>query len=50
MKSSLDLKKQEAEKVRADLIEAGFSKLQDLEEKKNRLKNLIGAVISFNNV
>ena len=50
LKSSLDLRKQEAEQVKADLIEAGLSKLQDLEKEKERLKNLIGIVISFNNV
>ena len=50
LKSSLDSKKQEDEQVKADLIEAGFSKLQDLEKEKERLKNLIGVVISFNNV
>ena len=50
MKSSLDSKKQEVEKVKVDLIEAGLSKLQDLEEKNDHLKNLIGVVISFNNV
>ena len=50
LKSSLDLRKQEAEQVKADLINAGFSKLQDLEKEKDRLKNLIGIVISFNNV
>ena len=50
LKSSLDLRKQEAEQVKADLIEARFFKLQDLEKEKDRLKNLIGIVISFNNV
>ena len=50
LKSSLDSKKQEEEHVKADLIEAGLSKLQDLEKEKERLKNLIGVVISFNNV
>ena len=50
LKSSLDLRKQEAEQVKADLIEAGFSKLQDLEKEKERVKNLVDNVISFNNV
>ena len=50
LKSSLDLRKQEVEQVKADLIEAGLSKLQDLEKEKEHLKNLIGNVISFNNV
>ena len=50
LKSSLDLRKQEAEQVKADLINAGFSKMQDLEKENDRLKNLIGIVISFNNV
>ncbi|KAJ8447931.1 hypothetical protein Cgig2_012066 [Carnegiea gigantea] len=45
-------KKKKAEQVKVDLVEAGFSKLQDLEKEKekDRLKNLIGFVISFNNV
>jgi len=50
LKSSLDLKKREAEQVKADLAEAGFSKLQDLEKEKNHLKSLIGSVFSFKNV
>ncbi|KAJ8434538.1 hypothetical protein Cgig2_004304 [Carnegiea gigantea] len=50
LKSSLDLKKREAEQVKADLAEAGFSKLQDLEKEKNHLKSLIGSVISFKNI
>jgi len=50
LKSTLDLKKREVEQVKADLAEAEFSKLQDLEKKKNHLKNLINYVISFNNV
>ncbi|KAJ8427404.1 LOW QUALITY PROTEIN: hypothetical protein Cgig2_030698 [Carnegiea gigantea] len=50
LKFSLDLKKKEAEQVKADLAEAGFSKLQDLEKKKNHLKSLIGSIISFNNI
>jgi len=50
LKSSLDLKKKEAEQVKADLAEVGFSKLQDLEKEKNHLKCLIGSVISFKNV
>ncbi|KAJ8423786.1 LOW QUALITY PROTEIN: hypothetical protein Cgig2_023108 [Carnegiea gigantea] len=47
---SLDLKKKEAEQVKADLAEARFPKLQDLDKEKDYLKNLIGSVISFNNV
>ena len=50
LKSSLDLKKREAEQVKANLLEVGFSKLQDLEQEKDHLKILIGSVISFNNV
>ena len=50
LQSSLDLKRKEAEKVKADLTEVGFSKLQDLEKEKERLNILIGSVISFNNV
>ena len=50
LKSSLDLKKREAEWVKADLVEVGFSKLQHLENEKNHLKSLIGSVISFNNI
>ena len=50
LKSSLDLRKKEAEQVKADLIGAGFSKLQDLEKAKDHLKDLIGSVTSFNNV
>ncbi|KAJ8425999.1 hypothetical protein Cgig2_006249 [Carnegiea gigantea] len=50
LKFSLDLKKKEAEQVKADLAKAGFSKLQDLEKEKNHLKSLIGSVISFKNV
>jgi len=50
LKFSLDLKRKEAEQVKADLIGAGFSKLQDLEKAKDHLKDLIGSVISFNNV
>ncbi|KAJ8434749.1 hypothetical protein Cgig2_001952 [Carnegiea gigantea] len=50
LKSSLDLKKREAKQVKANLTEAGFSKLQDLEKEKSHLKNLIGSVISFKNV
>ncbi|KAJ8432610.1 hypothetical protein Cgig2_032891 [Carnegiea gigantea] len=49
LKSSLDLKKREAEQVKADLAEVGFSKLQDLEKEKNHLKSLIGSVICFKN-
>ncbi|KAJ8439010.1 hypothetical protein Cgig2_028456 [Carnegiea gigantea] len=45
--SSLDLKKKEAEQVKADLAEARFSKLQDLEKEKNHLKSLIGSVASL---
>jgi len=48
--TSLDLKKKEAEQVKADLVEAGFPKLQDLEKEKDYLKNLIVSIISFNNV
>ena len=36
--------------VKADLVEVGFSELQDLEKENDHLKNLIGFVISFNNV
>jgi len=50
LKSSLDLKKKEAEQVKEDLIGAGFSKLHDLEKAKDYLKDLIGSIISFNNV
>ena len=50
MKFSLDLKKKEAEQVKADLAEAAFSKLHDLEKEKSHLKSLIGSVISFKNV
>ncbi|KAJ8437261.1 hypothetical protein Cgig2_010086 [Carnegiea gigantea] len=50
LKSFLDPKKKEAEQLKADLVEAGFVKLQDLEKEKNHLKSLIGSVISFNNV
>ncbi|KAJ8440947.1 LOW QUALITY PROTEIN: hypothetical protein Cgig2_020489 [Carnegiea gigantea] len=50
LKSSLDLKKKEAEQVKVDLAGARFLKLQDLEKEKDHLKNLIGFVISFNNV
>ncbi|KAJ8430027.1 hypothetical protein Cgig2_010956 [Carnegiea gigantea] len=49
LKSFLDLKKREAEQVQADLVQAGFSKLQDLKKEKDHLKNLIGFVISFDN-
>ncbi|KAJ8425079.1 hypothetical protein Cgig2_001644 [Carnegiea gigantea] len=48
LKSSLYSKKREVKKV--DLIEVGFSKLQDLQKEKDCLENLIGLVISFNNV
>ncbi|KAJ8427015.1 LOW QUALITY PROTEIN: hypothetical protein Cgig2_013333 [Carnegiea gigantea] len=41
LKSTLDLKKKEAKYVKADL---------DLEKEKDHLHNLIGPVISFNNV
>ena len=50
LKSSLDLKRKEAEQVKADLTVARSYKLQDLEKKKERLNILIGSVISFNNV
>ncbi|KAJ8445648.1 hypothetical protein Cgig2_009049 [Carnegiea gigantea] len=50
LKSSLDLRKREAEQVKADLGEAEFSKLQDLKKEKNHLKSLIGSIISFKNV
>ncbi|KAJ8432696.1 hypothetical protein Cgig2_016369 [Carnegiea gigantea] len=40
LKSSLHSKKKEAEQVKTDLIEAGFSKLQDLKKEKDCLKNL----------
>ncbi|KAJ8434336.1 hypothetical protein Cgig2_010953 [Carnegiea gigantea] len=50
LKSSLDLKKREAEQVKADLAEAGFCKLQDLGKGKNHLKSLIGSIISSYNV
>ena len=50
LKSSLDLKKKEKEPVKADLAEAGFSKLQNLEKDKRHLKCLIGSIISFNNI
>jgi len=50
LKSYLDLKKREAEQVKADLAEVGFSKLSNLEKENDQLKNLIGHVISFNNV
>ncbi|KAJ8438299.1 hypothetical protein Cgig2_015042 [Carnegiea gigantea] len=55
LKSSLDLKKKEAEQVKAeymkaDLAEVGFSKLQDLEKEKNHVKSLNGSVIFFRNV
>ena len=49
-RETLDLKKKEAVQVKVDLIRAGFSKLQDLEKAKDHLKDLIGSVISFNNV
>ncbi|KAJ8428043.1 hypothetical protein Cgig2_007620 [Carnegiea gigantea] len=45
--SKLKVKEQE---VKADLVEAGFSKVQDLEKEKNHLKSLIDSIISFNNV
>ncbi|KAJ8423940.1 hypothetical protein Cgig2_008567 [Carnegiea gigantea] len=45
--SKLKAKEQE---VKADLADAKFSKLQDLEKEKNHPKSLIGSVISFNNV
>jgi len=50
LKSALDLKKKEVEQVKADFAEARFSKLQDLEKEKDHLNNLIGYVISFDNV
>ncbi|KAJ8438098.1 hypothetical protein Cgig2_015355 [Carnegiea gigantea] len=50
LKSFVYPKKREVEQVKANLIEAGFSKLQDLDKEKDRLKNLISFVISFNNV
>ena len=50
LKSFLDLKKREAEQVKADLAKVGFSKLVDLEKEKNHFKSLICSVISFNNV
>ncbi|KAJ8421646.1 hypothetical protein Cgig2_019219 [Carnegiea gigantea] len=43
LKSSLGLKKKEAEQVKADLAKVGFSKLQDLEKEKNHLKSLISS-------
>ncbi|KAJ8420265.1 hypothetical protein Cgig2_014313 [Carnegiea gigantea] len=49
LKSSLELKKKEAEQVKVDLVEAGFSKLHDLEKEKNHLKSLIGFIIFFEN-
>ena len=48
LKSSLYSKKREVEQVNIDLVESGFSKLQDTEKERDRLKNLIGFVISFN--
>ena len=50
LKSSLDSKKREVEQVKTDLIEVGFSKLQDLEKENDPVKNLISFVISFSNV
>ncbi|KAJ8422655.1 hypothetical protein Cgig2_029099 [Carnegiea gigantea] len=42
--------RRKAKQVKVDLAGAGFSKLQDLEKEKDHPKNLIGSVISFNNV
>jgi len=50
LKSSLYLKKRETKQVKADLVEAGFSKLQDVEKEKNHPNSLISSVIYFNNV
>jgi len=48
LRTSLNLKRKEKERLQVELVEVGVAKLQDLEKEKHQLNNLVDSIISFN--
>jgi len=48
LRTSLNMKRKEKERLQVELVEAGIAKLHDLEKEKHQLNNLFDSIVSFN--